>query len=86
MIYDVLNSTPIPCRKGPLTALESVPFHGTHGGWGPGEALNLPQRVRAEPGRQTFFGILWSENEVWEAPKLSQQVRVEPGRQTCILT
>jgi hypothetical protein len=52
---------------------------------GCGEALELPQRVRAEPGRQTFLLILWSENEVWEAPKLSQQVLVEPGRQTCLL-
>ena len=28
MIYDVLNSIPLPRRKGPLTALDSVPFHG----------------------------------------------------------
>ena len=35
------------------------------------EALKLPQQVRAEPDRQTFLVILWSENEVWEAPKLS---------------
>ena len=56
MIYDVLTSTPFPRRKGPLTALESIPFHGTHCGWGPRGALKLPQRVRPEPGRQTFFG------------------------------
>ena len=49
---------------------------------GPGGALKLPQRVRAQPGRQTLLVILLSENEVWEAPKLSQQVRAEPGRLT----
>ena len=53
---------------------------------GLGGALKLPQRVRAEPGRQTFLVMLWSEIEVWEAPKLAQQIRAEPGRQTIILT
>ena len=56
MLYDVLNSTPLPRRKEPLTAPASVPFRVTHCGWGPGGALKLPQRVRPEPGRQTFFG------------------------------
>ena len=46
---------------------------------GPRGALKLPQRARAEPGRQTFLVILWYENEVWEAPKLSQQVRAMLG-------
>ena len=46
---------------------------------GPGGALKLPQRVRAEPGRQTVLMILWSENEVWEGPKLSHQVRRSPA-------
>src|SRR5208282_6069899 len=48
----------------------SVPFHCTNCARGPGGALKLPQRVRAEPGRQTFMVILWCENEVWEAPLL----------------
>ena len=55
MIYDVLNSTPLPRRKWPLTELESVPFHGTHCGYGALGGLKLPQRVRAEPGRHTFL-------------------------------
>ena len=33
---------------------------------GLGERLSFPQRVRAEPGRQTFLMHLWPENEVWE--------------------
>ena len=46
---------------------------------GPGGSLKLPQRVRAEPGRQTFLVHLLPENELWEAPKLSQQFRAEPS-------
>ena len=29
---------------------------------GLGERCKLPQRVQAEPGRQTTFGAFWSEN------------------------
>ena len=47
---------------------------------GPGGALKLPQRDRAEPDLQTFLVILWSENEVWEAFKLSQQTGRSPAR------
>ena len=41
---------------------------------GSGGALKLPQRVRAEPGRQTFMVILWCENEIWEAPFTAARV------------
>ena len=76
---------PFLAAKGPYCGW-NVPFHGTHCAMGPGGVLKLSQRVRAEPGRQTFLVILRSENEAWEAPNISQQVRAEPGRQTCILT
>ena len=67
MIYDVLNSTPLPRCKVPQTALDSVPFHGTQCGWGPGGALKLPQRVRAEPGRQTYFSAFGGKKlSIWQ--------------------
>jgi len=36
-------------------------------------SAETPQRVQAEPGRETLLVIMWSENEVWEAFKLSEQ-------------
>ena len=48
---------PIPCPLLPLRSRQSPPIAAT----GSGGALKLPQRVRAEPGRQThsdaFFGL-----------------------------
>jgi len=61
------------------------------------ERCKLPQRVRAEPGRQTTFGaylvVFWSENTLsvkilnaarvsGERCQLPQRVPAEPGRQT----
>src|SRR5208282_5367820 len=49
---------------------------------GSGGALKLPQRVRAEPGRQTFMAILWCENEVWKAHLLRLECSL-PLHQLC---
>ena len=42
-------------------------------------ALKLPQRVRAEPGRQTFLNHLWPENEVWERLNSLNRLLAELG-------
>jgi len=47
-----LPSLPIPFPRGPQ------PLSAARG---PGGALKLPQWVRAEPGRQTGFGVLNKE-------------------------
>ena len=48
------NPLPSPC---PYPFLPFFAARGLAGG-----ALKLPQRVRAEPGRQTFSGAFWAEN------------------------
>ena len=53
-----------PClhgREAPTLAAKRP--HVRLGVWG---ARKLPQRVRVEPGRQTFLMHLWPENYVWE--------------------
>jgi len=62
-----------------MTGLDRLAATPTAARGPPGGVLKLPQRVRAEPGRQTFLVHLWPENEIWEAPKLSQQFRAEPS-------
>jgi len=46
-----LSSPPLPVKVGPRFAAR-----------GSGGALKLPQRVRTEPGRQTFSGAYRAEN------------------------
>ena len=46
---------------------------------GSGGALKLPQRVRAEPGRQTFLMHFWPENEVWELLNSLNRLLTELG-------
>ena len=48
------DTSPLP----PLT-LEVGPLIAARGSGG---VLKLPQRVRAEPGRQTLFGAFWAKN------------------------
>ena len=55
------------------------PYTATTAARGLGKRLSYPQRVLAEPGRQTLLVILWSEIEVWEAFKLSQQSGRSPA-------
>ena len=50
-----LPSFPLPFLPFPLP----LPFFAARGSGG---ALKLPQRVRAEPGRQTFSGAFRAEN------------------------
>jgi hypothetical protein len=45
---------------------------------GLGGALKLPQQVRAEPGRQTFLVILWSEQA--DDVRAQGHVQGEPQR------
>jgi len=49
--FPSLPSPPLPLEVGPLIAAR----------WS-GAALYLPQRVRAEPGRQTVFGEFQAKN------------------------
>ena len=46
---------------------------------GSGGALKLPQRVRAEPGRQMFLMHLRPENEVWERLNSLNRLLAELG-------
>ena len=66
MIYDVINSTPLPRRKGPLTALEcSIPWQPLR--LGPGGVLKLHQRVLVAPGHQTYFSAFGGKKlSVWQ--------------------
>ena len=52
-----------------------------HCGKGFRGALKLPQRVRAEPGRQTFLKHLWPENEVWERLNSLNRLLADLGAQ-----
>ena len=56
-------SVPFPLPSPPLAFLplpvEVSPLIAARGSWG---ALQLPQRVRAEPGRQTVFGEFQAKN------------------------
>ena len=49
---------PLPSLPPPLPVEVGPRFAAT----GSGGALKLPQRVRAEPGRQTFSGAYRAEN------------------------
>jgi len=58
--------SPSPSPPSPSLSLPSLPFplevgppYCGYGVWG---ALWLPQRVRAEPGRQTVFGEFQAKN------------------------
>jgi len=53
-----LPSNPIPFPSLPSPTLRSRPPAPCFAARGSGGALKLPQRVRAEPGRQTVFGEL----------------------------
>jgi hypothetical protein len=46
---------------------------------GYGGVLKLPQRVRAEPDRQTFLMHLWPENDVWERLSSLNRLLAELG-------
>ena len=53
---DVATVPPLP---SPSLSLEVGPLISARGS---GKALQLPQRVRAEPGRQTLFGEFQAKN------------------------
>jgi len=53
---------PSPSSHPPPLPLEVGPFNPARGS---GERCKLPQRVRAEPGRQAIFGAFWAEKSCW---------------------
>jgi len=61
--YPLILSRPLPLPLSPTPCPPPAPIPSPFfAARGSGGALKLPQRVRAEPGRQTFSGAFSAEN------------------------